>query len=83
MLPVHEGNVSRGGAPLADLISECPPDAHSRLFPEGAEPPIPWERSRPMQMVSLTLIAEAILHELHERGAGFGDTISTSPFGAR
>ena len=64
MLPVHEANSGRGGAPLSQLISECPDYARPVLFPAGAGPLIPWLRARPLQITTLTLIAEAVYGEL-------------------
>ena len=60
----HHSRVHHGGAPLADIMSECPEKHTVAIFGEGANrsPVIPWLRQADFEVASLKQIAvETIL----------------------
>ena len=60
LLLVAETDPQHGGAPLPELIAECPEELRSRIF-DGERPIIPWLRIGEFQTESLRLLIEGIL----------------------
>ena len=46
---MHEEDLAKGGQPLHELAAQCPADLYAPIFETGVSP-IPWLRSRPMQV---------------------------------
>lgn len=62
---VHEQRADHGGAPLAAIIAECPPEEREAVFgaagPSGPRPVITWLRLNAFQTESLARVAETFL----------------------
>lgn len=70
VIAVHEENSDRGGATLDALRAECPPDLLDAIFDSGYGAPVPWLRAKPLQLASLTTLAEALLYALESWSGG-------------
>jgi hypothetical protein len=57
---VHDAEAQSGGAPMSDLVAECPEPLRRVLF-DSSEVVIPWIRKPAFQIESIVLIAEAVL----------------------
>ncbi|KAL1512253.1 hypothetical protein AB1Y20_005515 [Prymnesium parvum] len=57
---VHERSRSKGGAPLVEIVRECPQESMQE-FVFGEREVIPWVRTSHFQIASLKQIAEAML----------------------
>ena len=78
---LHEADEQKGGAPLAQLQSDCPDDRSSAtnrraMIFTPTRPVIPWHRAREFKLVTLKMIVSAMLrqqgrtrHEIREERA--------------
>ena len=57
---VHEADVTKGGLSLVDVRGEAPEDLHPPVL--DGRFPITWHRIADFQLMSLKLLAEAMLH---------------------
>ena len=60
LILVHEADPGKGGGTLQELRAECPEDLQADIFDKGW-PMTVWHRINAYQIVSLTIIAEALL----------------------
>ena len=63
---VHEAQVERGGAPIEQLVGECPDDLVPYVF--GNRFPITWHRIHDLQLVSLKMIAVHVISNCTDLG---------------
>jgi hypothetical protein len=64
---VHEMDKTNGGAPLEQIMSECPAELHGPVFGTGVRPQevVTWHRTKEFQLVSLLRISAALLSSSH------------------
>jgi len=72
LVPVHDSDPSKKGAPLDDLKATCPAEHCEHVFgtANNARAVTPWHRVHDFQICSLRLIAEQLLHALPTYRAG-------------
>jgi hypothetical protein len=76
---LHEADLNRGGAPLAQLRDEdCPRDWHDRVFGTGAAPReiITWFRLKDFQLVSLKMVVSLMLRHQSGWRSGYSGGLS-------
>ena len=69
LILVHEADLSRGGALLESIRSECASKRRMQVFEGGGDeerPVITWQRAREFQIVAMREICAALLHAAPE-----------------
>ena len=63
---LHETESARGGAPIEQLITDCPDDWREKIF-APRRPVIPWLRIKDFKLVTLKMIVSSmLLHQSHQ-----------------